>query len=645
MNKFKLVSKFTPKGDQPKAIKQLSLGLKQKKQFQTLLGATGTGKTYTMAGVIENYQKPTLVLAHNKTLAAQLYQELKELFPNNRVEYFISYYDFYRPESYLPLKDVYIEKEATINEKIEQLRLSTTASLMSRNDTIVVSSVSCIYGLGNPENFEKLGFNFKKDTDFNRDKFIRSLIDIQYQRNDYELEPGRFRVKGDTIDIIPSYYENIIRVEFFGDRIENIKELEKTSNKEINSLDNFYIYPAKHFVVTNKQIKNAKESILKELDQRLPELDPISAHRLKKRTMYDLEMIQEAGYCPGIENYSRHFDNRKPGQRPFCLLDYFPKDYLLIIDESHQTIPQVKAMYKGDYARKKNLVDYGFRLPSAFDNRPLKFKEFEKFMINTIFVSATPSEYELKRSKIIAEQIIRPTGLVDPKVYVKPIKSQIEDLIKNIQKNINKGYRSLVTTLTKKLAEEVSEYLSEKGIKTRYLHSEINTLEREEIIRELRLGKFDCLVGINLLREGLDIPEVAFIGILDADKEGFLRDKRSLIQTIGRAARNSESYVHLYADKITNSIKNAIEETNRRRKIQLEYNKKHNIIPTTIIKPIQEKKVEIKDIKSVPKSNIPELIKELEKDMKEASDSLEFEKAIILRDKINKLKTKLSLKK
>jgi excinuclease ABC subunit B len=645
MNKFKLVSKFTPKGDQPKAIKQLSLGLKQKKQFQTLLGATGTGKTYTMAGVIENYQKPTLVLAHNKTLAAQLYQELKGLFPNNRVEYFISYYDFYRPESYLPLKDVYIEKEATINEKIEQLRLSTTASLMSRNDTIVVSSVSCIYGLGNPENFEKLGFNFKKDTDFNRDKFIRSLIDIQYQRNDYELEPGRFRVKGDTIDIIPSYYENIIRVEFFGDRIENIKELEKTSNKEINSLDNFYIYPAKHFVVTNKQIKNAKESILKELDQRLPELDPISAHRLKKRTMYDLEMIQEAGYCPGIENYSRHFDNRKPGQRPFCLLDYFPKDYLLIIDESHQTIPQVKAMYKGDYARKKNLVDYGFRLPSAFDNRPLKFKEFEKFMINTIFVSATPSEYELKRSKIIAEQIIRPTGLVDPKVYVKPIKSQIEDLIKNIQKNINKGYRSLVTTLTKKLAEEVSEYLSEKGIKTRYLHSEINTLEREEIIRELRLGKFDCLVGINLLREGLDIPEVAFIGILDADKEGFLRDKRSLIQTIGRAARNSESYVHLYADKITNSIKNAIEETNRRRKIQLEYNKKHNIIPTTIIKPIQEKKVEIKDIKSVPKSNIPELIKELEKDMKEASDSLEFEKAIILRDKINKLKSKLSLKK
>jgi excinuclease ABC subunit B len=644
MNKFKLVSKFSPKGDQPKAIEQLSIGLKQKLQFQTLLGATGTGKTYTIAGVIENYQKPTLVLAHNKTLAAQLFQEFKELFPNNRVEYFISYYDFYRPESYLPIKDVYIEKEATINEKIEQLRLSTTASLMSRNDTIVVASVSCIFGLGNPENFKKLGFNIEINQNINRNKLIKQLINIQYERNDTELEAGRFRVKGDTVDIIPGYYENIIRIEFFGDKIEQIKELEKTSNKEINKLNEFFVFPAKHFVVSDEQIKKAKESIFKELEERLPELEPIEAHRLKKRTKYDLEMISEAGYCPGIENYSRHFDNRRSGQRPFCLLDYFSKDYLLVIDESHQTIPQIKAMYKGDYARKKNLVDYGFRLPSAFDNRPLKFSEFQKFMNQTIFVSATPSEFEINKSKTIAEQIIRPTGLVDPQVYIKPIKGQIENLIENINLNIKKGYRSLVTTLTKKLAEEVSEYLSEKGIKTRYLHSEINTLERQEIIRELRLGKFDCLVGINLLREGLDIPEVAFIGILDADKEGFLRDKRSLIQTIGRAARNSNSYVHLYADKITDSIKNAIEETKRRRETQIKYNKDNNITPKTIIKAIKEKIIEVKDIKHIPKGNIPKIITQLEKEMKQASDNLEFENAIIIRDKINMLKNKIKNK-
>jgi excinuclease ABC subunit B len=641
MNKFKLVSKYTPKGDQPKAIEQLSLGLKKKQKFQTLLGATGTGKTFTIAGVIEKYNRPTIVLAHNKTLAAQLYQEFKELFPDNRVEYFISYYDFYRPESYLPIKDIYIEKEATINKKIEQLRLSTTASLMSRNDTIVVASVSCIFGLGNPDNFKNLGFNIEINQETNRNQVIRQLVDIQYKRNDIELEPGRFRVKGDTIDIIPGYYENIIRIEFFGDKIEQILELEKTSNKKINKLENFKVFPAKHFVVTPEQIIDAKENILKELEQRLPELDAIEAHRLEKKTRYDMEMISEAGYCSGIENYSRHFDKRKPGQRPFCLLDYFPEDYLLVIDESHQTIPQVKAMYKGDHSRKKNLIDYGFRLPSAFDNRPLTFEEFQKFMKQTIFVSATPSEFEINRSKTIAEQIIRPTGLVDPQVYIKPIKGQIKDLIENINKNIKKGYRSLVTTLTKKLAEEVSEYLSEKGIKTRYLHSEINTLERQEIIRELRAGKFDCLVGINLLREGLDIPEVAFIGILDADKEGFLRDKRSLVQIIGRAARNSHSYVHLYADKITDSIKNAMKDTKRRREIQTEYNKVHNITPKTIVKAIKEKIIEVKDIKHIPKGNIPNIITQLEKEMKQASDNLEFENAIIIRDKINQLKNKI----
>lgn len=641
MNDFKFISLNKPTGDQPKAITQLSKGLKENKKIQTLLGVTGSGKGFTIANVVTNYNKPTLILAHNKTLAAQLYNEFREYFPNNKVEYFVSYYDYYQPESYIAHKDLYIEKNTKINEKIEQLRLSTLASLSSRSDVIVIASVSCIYGTGNPETFKNIGFEISVNQEIKRDDFLKKLIKIQFQRNDYNLDTGNFRVKGNTVDLIPGYYKNFIRVEFFGDIIDKISEIDKDSGKTISNTSSFYVFPAKQFVVDSNEILEVIKNIKKELEKRLLELEPLEAQRLKQRTLYDIEMMKETGYCTGIENYSRHFDKRKPGKRPFCLLDFFPKDFLLVIDESHQTIPQLHGMYAGDYSRKKSLVDYGFRLPCAFDNRPLKYKEFEKFMNNVIFVSATPGDYERKISSAVVEQLIRPTGLVDPLVYLKPTENQMTDLIKNIKETTNKKYRSLVTTLTKKQAEELSEYLSTQNIKTRYLHSEINTIERTEIIRELRLGKFDCLIGINLLREGIDIPEVGFIGILDADKEGFLRDRKSLIQIIGRAARNAESYVVLYADKETDSIKSAIDETNRRRSVQLEYNRINNITPKTIIKPIKEKETDIKDTKHIPTKEIPNLIIELEALMNKYADSLDFENAIKIRDRINELKKRI----
>jgi excinuclease ABC subunit B len=643
MTGFKLSSALTPKGSQPQAIKQVVDGIIKKYSAQTLLGVTGSGKTYTMAQVINHLQRPALVIAHNKTLAAQLYSEFKEFFPENRVEYFVSYYDYYQPESYLPQKDLYIEKDADVNPKLEQMRLASTASLLSRRDVIIVASVSCIYNVGNPREYQGLGFEIRKGQHFKRNELLKRLLEIQYERNDSELQPGRFRVKGDTIDVIPGYYHNIYRIEMFGDEIESIKELNKVTGETVEVLNYFFIFPAKHFVIPESSQKRAVLSIKKELEERLPQLPMLEAHRLKQRTLYDLEMIEETGFCKGIENYSRHLDGRKPGEKPYCLLDYFPDDFLLFIDESHRTIPQIHGMYHGDYSRKQALIDYGFRLPSAYDNRPLMFKEFEQYMRTVVFVSATPAEYELGKSQQVVEQIIRPTGLVDPPVEVREIEGQVHDLIGEIQTTVKRGDRILVNTLTKKLAEELSEYLAEKGIKTRYLHSEIDTLERSEIIRELRLGKFDVLVGINLLREGIDIPEVGFIGVFDADKEGFLRDERSLIQIIGRAARNVNSKVVLYADVLTDSIQKALAETNRRRNLQLEYNKVHNIIPTTIVKPIKEKVVEITDTKHIPRKDIPAIIVNLEQEMRTAADNLDFEKAIALRDRINKLKHSMML--
>jgi excinuclease ABC subunit B len=610
-------------------------------QYQTLLGVTGSGKTFTMAAIIEKVQKPTIVIAHNKTLAAQLYSEFREFFPNNRVEYFVSYYDYYQPESYLPAKDQYIEKDADINPRIEQMRLAATASLLSRRDVIVVASVSCIYSVGDPADFTSLGFELQTGQTIPRKDLLTKLIASQYERNDFELAPGRFRVKGDTIDLIPGYRQNIIRIELFGDEIERIRELDRITSSTTDVLDYVFVYPAKHFVIPEEKQQRAIQSIKAEMENRLPELGMLESHRLKQRTLYDLEMIEETGFCKGIENYSRHFDGRKPGARPYCLLDYFPDDFLIFIDESHRTIPQIHGLHHGDFTRKKALIDYGFRLPSAFDNRPLTFNEFAQFMHQVIFVSATPGDYELEISQQVVEQIIRPTGLVDPPVEIRPIKGQIQNLIHEITKTIGRNERILVTTLTKKLAEELSEYLAEKGIKTRYLHAEIDTLERSEIIRQLRLGDFDVLVGINLLREGIDIPEIGFIGILDADKEGFLRDARSLIQIIGRAARNVHSHVVLYADHITESMQQAIDETNRRRTLQITYNTKFGITPQTIIKPIKEKKVEVKDVKHIPKRDIPNVIVELEIDMRQAADDLDFERAIEIRDRISRLRKQL----
>ena len=564
LQKFHLVSSFAPTGSQPQAIEKLTSGLlsggRAGKNFQTLLGVTGSGKTYTVANVIQSLQKPTLVIAHNKTLAAQLYNEFKEFFPDNRVEYFVSYYDYYQPESYIPSKDQYIEKDSHINPKIEQMRLAATASLLSRNDVIVVASVSCIYGLGNPENFQKMGFEVKVGERISRREILGKLVDILFERNDLDLSPGRFRAKGDTIDLVPGYFNNIVRIELFGDEIERICEVDRQTGRVLEDMNYFFIYPARHYVIPEEEQKAAIETILAELEERLPTLGMIEAHRLKQRTLHDMEMISETGSCKGIENYSRHFDRRQPDEAPYCLIDYFPEDFLLVIDESHQTLPQLRAMYNGDRSRKKSLVDYGFRLPSAYDNRPLRFEEFERHMRNVIFVSATPGAYELERSAQVVEQIIRPTGLLDPLVEIRPIEGQVRDVMVEIRRVVEKGDRALVTTLTKRLAEELTDFLAQNEIKARYLHSDIDTLERTEIIRELRLGKFDVLVGINLLREGLDIPEVGFIGILDADKEGFLRDEKSLIQTIGRASRNANSRVVLYADNMTGSIRAAVAE-------------------------------------------------------------------------------------
>ena len=641
---FHLVSPFSPRGSQPKAIEQLVSGLRSGHQFQTLLGVTGSGKTYTVANVIDQVQKPTLVIAHNKTLAAQLYNEFKEFFPQNRVEYFVSYYDYYQPESYIPSKDQYIEKDSHINPKIEQMRLATTASLMSRRDVIVVASVSCIYSLGNPENFEGMGFELKLGDRVSRREILGRLIDILYERNDLDLAPGRFRAKGDTIDLVPGYFNDIIRTELFGDEIERISVIDRQTGERKEEMNYFFIYPARHYVIPEHEQKAAMGSILMELEDRLPDLGMIEAHRLKQRTLHDLEMIQETGSCKGIENYSRHFDGRKPGHPPYCLIDYFPDDFLLVIDESHQTLPQVHGMYNGDRSRKKSLIDYGFRLPSAYDNRPLRFEEFEGFMKNVIFVSATPGDYELGHSAQIVEQIIRPTGLLDPEVEIRPIQGQVKDVMLEIERIVERGDRVLVTTLTKRLAEELTDFLAENEIKARYLHSDIDTLERTEIIRELRLGKFDVLVGINLLREGLDIPEVGFIGILDADKEGFLRDEKSLIQTIGRASRNANSKVVLYADKMTGSIRSAMEKTEKRRALQIAYNRQHGIVPKTIKKPIREKLVDITDTRHIPKADIPNMIIELDAEMRAAAERLEFERAIKLRDTIRKLEGDMKLK-
>ncbi len=647
MEKFKIAAPFEPAGSQPAAIKELTEGIKKGLKFQTLLGVTGSGKTFSMAHVIQNVQKPTLVIAHNKTLAAQLYREFKEFFPHNRVEYFISFYDYYQPESYMPAKDQYIEKDSQINPLIERMRLSASASLMSRKDVIVVASVSCIYGIGNPKNFLGMGVDFSKKAKITRSEIMSKLIDIQYERNEIELLSGRFRVKGDTIDIVPGYEKDILRVELNGDTVERVSILDKMTGKVLQLLDHYFLFPARHFVTGENEMQGALRRIEEELEVQLPKLGLIEAHRLKQRTQYDLEMLRTLGFCKGIENYSRHFDGRAEGEKAYCLLDYFGDDFLIVIDESHQTIPQLHGMYNGDRQRKQTLIDYGFRLPSALDNRPLKFEEFEEYMKKqqVVFVSATPAKYEKANTQKVVEQIIRPTNLVDPIVEIRPIKDQMKDVMGEIQTVIKRGDRVLVTALTKKLAEEISDYFASQGIKTRYLHSEVKTLERTEILRQLRVGKFDVLVGINLLREGIDIPELGLVIILDADKEGFLRDQQSLIQIIGRAARNANAKVILYADKSTISIREAVAETQRRRDIQIEYNRVHGLKPVTIKKKIEEQTVIVRDTKHIPKKEKENLVKQLEKEMHEAAEELDFELAIALRDQLKALEKELGIDK
>jgi len=638
--KFTLQSKYNTSPAQEEAIDKIEKGVNKGASKQTLLGITGSGKTFVMANVIQKIGKKTLILAHNKTLAAQLYAEMKELFPENRVEYFISYYDYYQPESYMPTTDTYIEKEATVNEQIEKMRLRAMSSLLSREDVIVVASISCIYGAGNPKDFQALSLEIKTKSTFSRRELLSKFAEMLYERNPSSIEPGQFRVRGETIEIFPTYDTNIIRLEMFGDEIEKITEIDSITGQNITQLDEIRIYPSKQFVVPEEKTKAAIEKIKDELEERLPQLDVLEAERLKKRTKYDLEMIDELGYCTGIENYSRYFDGRKQGEPPFVLLDYFGEDFLLIIDESHQSIPQSHGMYKGDYSRKKNLVDFGFRLPSAFDNRPLKFAEFEKYFRNTLFVSATPGDYELRESTQVVELIIRPTGLLDPLVEVKKSEGQIEDIIKEVKAVTKKGFRTLITTLTKRMAEDLTNYLAKKNIRVRYMHSEIDSLDRIEIIRQLRANEFDVLIGINLLREGLDIPEVALVCVLDADKEGFLRNERSLIQTIGRAARNSEGRVILYADSTTLSMRIAIEKTKKRRETQIVYNKKHGITPTTIIKDVKQSEMskEIKSLKHLSEYDREQKLIQIEADMKKAAENLDFEKAIELRDLLEQLK-------
>lgn len=655
MNKFKIHSKFKPMGDQPKAIDSLTGGIEEGREFQTLLGVTGSGKTYTMANIIERVQKPTIVLAHNKTLAAQLCSEFKEFFPDNIVEYFVSYYDYYQPEAYVASTDTFIEKDASINDEIDKLRHAATSALLERRDVIIVASVSCIYGLGNPEEYKKLTISLRPGMEKDRDEIIRKLIDIQYERNDIDFSRGTFRVRGDSLDIVPSSSSNNgIRIEFFGDEIDRIREFDVLTGKIIGDRKHVSITPASHFAASQETIDKAINVIEYELEERLKELTSqdklVEAQRLRQRTNYDIEMIKEMGYCSGIENYSRILDGRAPGTPPQTLLDYFPDDYLMFIDESHVTLPQVRAMYAGDKSRKDNLVEYGFRLPSAYDNRPLQFKEFENKINQVIFVSATPGQYEVGHSTNIAEQIIRPTGLIDPEIEIRPVNGQIDDLYESILETTKRGFRTLVTTLTKKMAEDLTKYLTDIDVKTTYMHSDIDTIERMEIIRDLRLGKYDVLVGINLLREGLDIPEVALVAILDADKEGFLRSETSMIQTIGRAARNAESKVVMYADSITGSMDRAIKETERRRKIQMDYNKEHGIIPKTIKKDVrdvigsimvtEESETYEVDSTGLSENDKVKLIKEYTDEMKGAAKNLQFERAAELRDMINDLKEK-----
>jgi excinuclease ABC subunit B len=653
--KFKINSKFKPTGDQPEAIESLVTGINEGEKFQTLLGVTGSGKTFTMANIIEKVQKPTLVLAHNKTLAAQLCSEFRDFFPDNCVEYFVSYYDYYQPEAYVPQTDTYIEKDSSINDEIDKLRHSATDSLFERKDVIIVASVSCIYGLGNPDEYRKLTISLRKGTEYKREDVLKRLVEIQYERNDINFVRGTFRVKGDTIDIFPaSSSDRAVRVEFFGDEVDRIREFEPLTGEITGNMNYILIFPASHFATSFEKLTPAISRIEQELDERLAELISedklLEAQRLKQRTNFDIEMLREVGYCSGIENYSRILDGRDAGTPPETLIDYFPNDFLLFIDESHVTMPQVRAMYNGDRSRKRTLIDYGFRLPSAYDNRPLKFEEFEKKLNQVVFVSATPAVYELEHSTNVAQQVIRPTGLLDPEIQVRPVGSQVDDLYGEINKTIEKGFRILVTTLTKKMAEDLTDYFKGLNVRVRYLHSDIDTIERMKIIRDLRLGLFDVIVGINLLREGLDIPEVALVAILDADKEGFLRSETSLIQTIGRAARNSEARVIMYGDNITKSMDKAIYETNRRRKIQMEYNLENNITPQTIVKDVRNiiesisyEKAEIKadsleEAILKDKINKEVIIKEYEQEMKKAASNLEFERAAAIRDMLFKLK-------
>ncbi len=657
MDHFELVSQYKPTGDQPQAIKELVKGFKEGNQFETLLGVTGSGKTFTMANVIQQINKPTLVIAHNKTLAAQLYGEFKEFFPNNAVEYFVSYYDYYQPEAYVPSSDTYIAKDSSVNEEIDKLRLSATAALIERRDVIVIASVSCIYGLGEPENFEQMMVSLRPGMEKDRDEVLRQLIDIQYDRNDMDFKRGTFRVRGDTVEIVPADRgDTAIRVEFFGDEIDRISEIDMLTGEVKNTLNHIAIFPASHYVVPKERMEKAIRNIEIELEEQVKyfksEGKLLEAQRIAERTNFDIEMMRETGFCSGIENYSRHLAGLAPGQPPNTLMDYFPDDFIIMIDESHKTVPQIGGMYHGDQSRKRTLVEYGFRLPSALDNRPLSFDEFESKINQVMFVSATPGKYEEEHELLRAEQVIRPTGLLDPEVEVRPVEGQIDDLIGEVNKEIANKHKILITTLTKRMAEDLTDYMRELGIRVRYLHSDIDTLERTEIVRDMRLDVFDVLVGINLLREGLDIPEITLVAILDADKEGFLRSETSLIQTIGRAARNAEGHVIMYADTITDSMRAALDETQRRREVQMAYNEEHGITPKTIQKAVRDliavsKKVAAsevqmeKDPESMSEKELEKLIKELEKQMKKAAVDLNFEAAAELRDKLIELKKTL----
>lgn len=646
MTGFKLISGYKPLGDQPKAIGSLVKGFNNGLKQQTLLGVTGSGKTFTMANVIQEVKKPTLVISHNKTLAAQLYDEFKEFFPENAVEYFVSYYDYYQPEAYIPQTDTYIDKEASINDEIDQMRHSATQSLLSRDDVIVVSSVSCIYGIGSPQDYGDHLLHMKVGEKYEREKILSKLVHIQYQRNDIDFTRGKFRVRGDVIEIFPVHGSLPVRIELFGDEVENISYIDYVRGDAVKKIDRITIFPAKHFVISPSRMQKALRNIERELEDRLKILHSqnklLEAQRLEQRTRFDMEMLEEMGYCPGVENYSLHLSGRKWGSMPHTLIKYFPQDFLTIIDESHVTVPQIGGMYAGDRSRKDTLVDHGFRLPSARENRPLNFQEFERLIDKVLYVSATPAKYELDISENHVQQIIRPTGLVDPEVILKPVKGQVDHLLVEVQKRIKKNHRILVTTLTKKMAEDLTDYYAKIGIKVRYLHSEIGTLERIDIIDDLRRGEFDCLVGVNLLREGLDLPEVSLIGILDADKEGFLRSETSLIQTIGRASRNVDGQVIIYADEFTKSVQRAVDITNHRRKLQMEYNKKHNITPKSVYRAIKDKpqrdEIElIDDVDSIPKDELRLLIKDLEREMKQAASQLDFERAARIRDKITVL--------